>query len=84
MEKATAQAFYKDLKALVVEEGRAKVLPWSGSWWPHRSGNMLKPLRKYDQLTGKQATGWEEKHHPSNQEVPRWHGYCHAWAASSM
>lgn len=67
-----------------VEEGRAQIIPWSGYWWPHHEGAMLKPLGKYDQLTGSQAAAWEREHHPPGDRVPRWHGYCHAWAASAM
>ncbi|MGE0756409.1 MAG: DUF4384 domain-containing protein [Pirellulaceae bacterium] len=66
------------------DEGHARITPWSGYWWPHFQGLLLKPLGKYDSLTGKQAAAWERKTHPPGPGVPRWHGYCHAWAASSL
>ena len=72
------------LGAEVKEEGHARITPWSGYWWPHFQGLLLKPLAKYDQLTGKQAEAWERKVHAPGADVPRWHGYCHAWAASSL
>ncbi len=56
--------------------------PWSGYWWPHSQGGLQKPAAKHDTITGKKAKDWEEKHHPTN--VPRWYGFCHAWAASAV
>ena len=70
--------------ANTVEEGHARITPWSGYWWPHRQGALLKPLAKYDKVTGKKAAAWERKTHPPGDNVPKWHGYCHAWAASSL
>jgi hypothetical protein len=70
--------------ASTVEEGHAQTTPWSGYWWPHRQGALLKPLAKYDTLTGKKAEAWERKTHPPGDDVPKWHGYCHAWAAASL
>ncbi|MFO0905752.1 MAG: DUF4384 domain-containing protein [Pirellulales bacterium] len=66
------------------DQGQVDRTPWSGYWWPHREGQILGPLAKYDQLTGKAAAAWERKQHPPGPEVPRWHGYCHAWAASAV
>ena len=66
------------------DSGQAERTPWSGYWWPHREGRILGPLSKYDQLTGKAAAAWERKQHPAGPEVPSWHGYCHAWAASAV
>lgn len=68
----------------VLEEAHSRTVPWSGYWWPHHQGAILLPLSKYDQLTGAKAAEWEKKHHPSGDAVPKWHGYCHAWAASAV
>ena len=68
----------------VVESGQAKVIPWSGYWWPIRQGGLTAPLGKYDQLTGHQAAAWERQKHPSGPNVPQWFGFCHAWSASSV
>lgn len=67
-----------------IEEGRATVIPWSGHWWPQRSGAALGSLGRYDRLTGKRAAEWEKKTHPAGPDVPAWHGYCHGWAASAV
>ena len=66
------------------EAAQAKTTPWSGYWWPHRQGLLLRPLAKYDKLTGHKAADWERKTHPPGPNVPSWHGYCHAWSASSV
>lgn len=66
------------------DQGQVDRTPWSGYWWPHREGHILGPLAKYDQLTNKAAAAWERKQHPPGPTVPRWHGYCHAWAASAV
>ena len=68
-----------------VEEGAAKHTPWSGYWWPIARGELIDgPLRKYDFLTGVNSAQWEEATHPRGANVPQWHGYCHAWAASAI
>jgi len=72
------------VSATTLEEARAQVVPWSGYWWPLRGGGILKPLDKYDRLTGSKAGAWELEHHPLSTDTPEWHGYCHAWAASAM
>jgi hypothetical protein len=66
------------------EEARVKTYPWSGYWWPHSEGEMLGPLGKYDSAVGSKAADWERKNNPSGSNVPKWFGYCHAWAASSI
>lgn len=66
------------------EEGRAREIPWSGYWWPHHEGAILGPLGKYDTLTQRRAEAWERKNHPSGPGVPKWFGYCHAWAAAAV
>jgi hypothetical protein len=58
--------------------------PWSGYWWPQREGEIRGPLGKYDHLTGANATAWEDEHHPAGPQIRKWHGYCHAWAASAV
>jgi len=77
-----------EIKSLVlsggVEKASAKITPWSGYWWPMREGMLLVPLGKYDTLTGHQAAVWERKANPPGPDVPRWFGYCHAWAAASI
>jgi hypothetical protein len=66
------------------EEGAAKHTPWSGYWWPISRGELLGPLGKYDYLTGSGSAQWERANHPPGPNVPQWHGYCHAWAASAI
>jgi len=73
------------------EEARAKVIPWSGHWWPMRKGQMSNgyrdgeapPLRKHDRVTGAKAADWERKNHYVS-EFPKWYGHCHAWAAAAV
>ncbi|HEX5103907.1 MAG TPA: DUF4384 domain-containing protein [Pirellulaceae bacterium] len=67
-----------------VDEGSAKHIPWSGYWFPMAKGEILEPLRKYDALTGRNAFAWEYQRNPPGQNVPEWHGYCHAWAAAAV
>jgi len=65
--------------------GQAGVVPWSGYWWPHKSGGLIGPLSKYDKVTGQQAAGWEDANHVSVSPPPQdWFGHCHAWSASSV
>src|SRR5215467_9586847 len=66
-----------------VEEGRAHFVPWSGYWWKTKEGKMLRPLGKYDQLTGKKARSWESRNKDRSSAAP-WAGYCHAWSAASL
>src|SRR5262245_15660179 len=67
-----------------LEEGKARVVPWSGYWWPHFERRMLGPLQKYDTYTGKSsAAPWESKTFPKDH-VYRWEGYCHAWSAACI
>lgn len=66
------------------EQAAAAHTPWSGYWWPIAKGELLAPLGKYDYLTDSQAAEWEQQNHPPGQDVPEWHGYCHAWAASAV
>jgi hypothetical protein len=70
--------------AEVIEQAEARTIPWSGYWWPYSQGALLNPLRKYDALSGAVAADWEATQHPAGGTVPAWHGYCHAWAASSV
>ncbi|MBI1902424.1 MAG: DUF4384 domain-containing protein [Planctomycetia bacterium] len=72
-----------------VDEAQAQVAPWSGYWWPHHEGRLhaagaQSPLGKYDAIATRQALPWERKTHPAGDDVPHWHGYCHAWAASAV
>lgn len=70
--------------ATIVESGQARVFPWSGYWWPMRQGGLAAPLGSYDQITGHASVAWERHKRPSGANVPRWFGFCHAWAASSV
>jgi len=67
----------------VLDEGICSYSPWSGYWWPMQSGDLIIPLSKYDQVTGKNAAGWEQVYHydPSG---PEWQGHCHNWAAAAV
>jgi len=65
------------------DEAATSFYPWSGYWWPHRSGGLTGPLSKYDQLLGTSAAAWERKEHVS-PDVPEWFGHCHAWSAASV
>jgi hypothetical protein len=80
--------YVEEIKSLAVsggvEKASAKITPWSGYWWPMREGRLLVPLGKYDTLTGHRAAEWERQANPPGPDVPRWHGYCHAWAAASI
>ena len=67
-----------------VEKGQASTTPWSGYWWPLHAGGLMEPLSKYDQATGRQAVAWEKTNRKINTELPKWFGFCHAWAASSI
>lgn len=67
-----------------VDAAQASVTPWSGYWWPHKEGAIQGPLSKYDRLTGRTALLWEQQQYPAHEGVLDWHGYCHAWAASSV
>ncbi len=75
-----------------MEEGTAGSLPWSGWWWPAKTGHLVLGYRiepgalvKHDRLTGKKAAAWEQSqvYHfdPSGED---WWGHCHAWAAASL
>ena len=67
-----------------LDAGRAATRLWSGPWWPIRFGGILEPLDAYDRLTGRDAGAIERRLHPPEPDAPEWHGYCHAWAASTV
>ncbi len=68
-----------------VDEGSVRRVPWSGTYWPIRYGQLISgPLSKYDRITGHRAAAWEQQENPPSMEVPEWFGYCHAWSASSI
>jgi hypothetical protein len=79
-----ATAVWSQAAEAQIDEGQARATPWSGYWWPSAKGELLTPLGKYDQLTGASAAQWERQHNPPGPTVPGWHGYCHAWASSSV
>jgi hypothetical protein len=75
------------------EEATATVHPWSGWWWPARSGQLVLgflygdpgALYKHDQISGKHATDWERSTlYHFDPGGPDWWGHCHAWAAASI
>jgi hypothetical protein len=74
-----------------VEEGRARITPWSGDWWSMHRGRMcngyredeMSPFRKHDKVTGAHANDWERKNH-YDSDYPKWYGHCHAWAAAAI
>lgn len=69
------------------EEARVAKNVWSGYWWPTYRAEILGPLGKYDKLTGANSVQWQKTNYPpkvNGRPVPKWHGLCHAWAASSV
>lgn len=64
------------------EEGRVAKTVWSGYWWPTAKQEILKPLAKYDQLTGARSAEWEKANNPPNVEA--WVGLCHGWSAAAV
>jgi hypothetical protein len=81
------------LRAQGVEEAATPTTPWSGWWWPSRTGNQVLgyrgepgPLVKHDQVSGKRSTQWEQSknYHFSPGVAAEWWGHCHAWAAASV
>ena len=80
------------VSAQSVEQATANITPWSGWWWPAKTGDLvlgyrseLGALVKHDQVDGKQASQWEQHtyYHFDPQGAPWW-GHCHAWAAASV
>jgi hypothetical protein len=75
-----------------VEEATANTLPWSGWWWPAKTGGLVLGYRgepgalvKHDQVSGKAASQWEQgTYYHFNPAGADWWGHCHAWAAASM
>ena len=67
-----------------VEEATAPTKPWSGYWWPIKTGEHINALKKYDKLTGSDAADWEKTTNPPGKDVPQWYGYCQGWSASSI
>jgi hypothetical protein len=75
-----------------IEEATAITIPWSGWWWPAKTGSMVLGYRgepgalvKQDRLTGKQSATWEQHtYYHFNPAGADWWGHCHAWAAASL
>jgi hypothetical protein len=77
-----------------VEEAsiEATKLPWSGWWWPAKTGHHVlgyrgeqSPLSKFDQLSQTNALGMERSiSYHYNPAGADWWGHCHAWAAASL
>lgn len=70
--------------AVTEEKAQSQLTPWSGWWWPIRHGGILKPLGKYDQISGRESAQWEAKRHSVDRNTPEWAGYCHATAAAAV
>lgn len=78
--------------AQAVEQATANVTPWSGWWWPAKTGNLVLGYRgepgalvKQDQVTGQQASQWEQHtYYHFDPQGADWWGHCHAWAAASV
>lgn len=75
-----------------VEEATANTVPWSGWWWPAKTGNLVLGYRgepgamiKHDQVDGRHAGNWEQStYYHFNPAGADWWGHCHAWAAASI
>ncbi|MCP4344408.1 MAG: hypothetical protein GY795_02655 [Desulfobacterales bacterium] len=77
----------------VLAEDHEASIPWSGYWWPLRSGELVTgykghpaPLEKYDLLTtgmerGPLTSWFSERYY--DPSAPDWYGFCAelAWAA---
>lgn len=72
------------LFAATHETGRARIIPWSGYWWPMKEARIVGPLSRYDAITGRQAVAWERRENLSREDIRDWWGLCHAWAASAL
>jgi hypothetical protein len=79
--------------AQAVEQATANTTPWSGWWWPAKTGNLVlgyrggEPgaLEKHDQVDGRQASVWERQtYYHFDPQGADWWGHCHAWAAASV
>jgi hypothetical protein len=74
-----------------VDQGEAKVVPWSGYWWPDREGELsrgygrdrMSPLAKHDTVTGAHAEAWHRQFR-SGEQILKWHGLCYAWASAAL
>lgn len=78
------------------QEREVSVRPWSGWWWPLRSGppphldDPDGPLAKYDRYcvaTGRpdpQTRAWEQTHAQAAGPDDHWWGHCHGWAAAAV
>ena len=65
------------------DEGRVAKTVWSGYWWPTAKQEILRPLAKYDALTGAASVEWERTNNPPTGVAP-WVGLCHGWAAAAV
>ncbi len=65
------------------DEGRVPKTVWSGYWWPTAKQEILRPLAKYDALTGAASVEWERTNNPPTGVAP-WVGLCHGWAAAAV
>jgi hypothetical protein len=79
--------------AQAVESAAANTTPWSGWWWPAKTGNLVLgyhygdpgALVKHDQITGRQSAQWEQGNQfHFSPNGPEWWGHCHAWAAAAV
>ena len=74
--------------------GQAAFKPWSGHWWPLKSGELVfgynghpSPIEKYDLYTRgyypADATRSAKKEW-YDPDVPYWWGICHGWANAAI
>lgn len=71
----------------ITDEGRVPKTVWSGYYWPTVKQEILKPLAKYDNLTGASSVAWEKEYNPSVRDgkpVPSWWGLCHGFSAAAL
>ena len=78
------------------ETAVSDAIPWSGWWWPERSGGLATgkgyrgspaPLEKFDLLTSNVLQGPATRFYLENNYDPlalSWFGLCDSWAAASI
>jgi len=75
-------------------QGEAKVMPWSGWWWPKNRGELAKgyngspsPAEKYDYYTTGSYHGttyFQAMHEWYDPEALDWEGFCNGWVNASI
>ena len=86
---------YNGLLHAEIEVYQADAVPWSGYWWPFRTGSIgtgvdywgsPSPLQKYELLTrgrenGPSVSWYKERYY--DPEAPNWYGLCGFWAQAA-